>query len=45
MSGAYVLILSLGFKFMRNTETLGYLNVPFRVSYNTYCVFWQQIYG
>jgi len=40
MSGAFVLILSPGFKFMKNTETLG--NVRFCVSYSTY---WQQIYG
>ena len=35
MSGAFVLILSLGFKIMMNTETMVNLNVPFRVSYNT----------
>jgi len=33
MSGAFVLILSPGFKFMKNTETLG--NVHFCVSYST----------
>jgi hypothetical protein len=35
MSFAFVLILSLGFKFLKNTEILGNLNVPFCVSYNT----------
>lgn len=35
MSSAFVLILSLGFKFVKNTEMLGNLDVPFRVSYNT----------
>ena len=34
-SGAFVLILSLGFKFMQNTEMSGNLYIPFRVSYNT----------
>jgi hypothetical protein len=35
MSGAFVLILSLGFKFMQNTEMWSNLYVPFGVSYNT----------
>jgi len=35
VSGAFVLKLSRGFKFMKNTEMLGNLNLPFRVSYNT----------
>ena len=39
MSGAFVLVLSLGFKFVKNTEMLGNLSVPFHVSHNIYCVF------